>query len=331
MAADSYIALVERFPEHLYEAKSLGSGVRVSGVDKVVIAGMGGSAIAGSLLQIYCSEKAPNLHVHVSRSYEVPAFVDSKTLVFVSSYSGNTEETLSSFKSAMRKGARIVVVSSGGRILKQAEELNKPLVALPEGIQPRAALPYLFLPLLNVMHASGLIPDPSSEISAAIGSLKSAASGYKERARSLAEKLVGKVPLIYSSDRFAGIAYRWKTQFNENAKIHAFSHFFPELNHNELVGFSKLNANYYAIMIEDEADSRRIKERIKLTKDIIGGKGVPSTQIVIKGEHLLTRILSAVHIGDLASVYLAKLTGVDPEPVAIIEDFKKQLGRVPFV
>ncbi|MBI3036949.1 bifunctional phosphoglucose/phosphomannose isomerase [Candidatus Woesearchaeota archaeon] len=331
VSADSYIALVERFPEHLSEAKSLGSGIRVSGVDKVVIAGMGGSAIAGDLLQIYCSEKAPNLHVHVSRSYEVPAFVDSKTLVFVSSYSGNTEETLSSFKSAMRKGARIVVVSSGGRILKQAGELNKPLVALPEGIQPRAALPYLFLPLLNVMHASGLIPDPSSEISSAISSLKAAAANYKERARSLAEKLVGKVPLIYSSDRFAGIAYRWKSELNENAKVHAFSNFFPELNHNELVGFSKLNANYYAVMIEDEADSRRIKERIKLTKDMIGSKGVPSTQIVIKGEHLLTRILSAVHIGDLASVYLAKLTGVDPEPVAIIEDFKKQLGRVPFV
>lgn len=331
MAADSFIAFVERFPEHLSDAKGLGSGVKVQGVDKVVVTGMGGSAIAGSLLQAYCYEKAPSLHVHVSRGYDVPAFVDGKTLVFAISYSGNTEETLSAVKSAMRKGARIVVVTSGGKLKLQAEQLNKAIVEVPEGIQPRAALPYLFLPLLNVMHNSGLIPDPSPEISSAVNALKAAASSYRERARSLAEKLVGKVPLIYSSDRMAGVAYRWKTQLNENAKIHAFTHVFPELNHNELVGYSKLNANYYVIMLEDESDSRRVKERVKLTKEMIGKKDVASTQIVIKGEHILTRILSAVHIGDLASVYLAKLTGVDPEPVIIIEDFKKQLGRVPFV
>ncbi len=331
MAADSFIAFVERFPEHLSSAKHLGSDVKATGVDKVVVTGMGGSAIAGSLLQAYCSEKAPSLHVHVSRGYDVPAFVDNKTLVFAISYSGNTEETLSAVKSAMRKGARVVAVTSGGKLKLQAEQLNKAVVEVPEGIQPRAALPYLFMPLLNVLHNSGLISDPSEEVEAAISSLKAAASGYKERARSLAEKLSGKVPLVYSSDRMAGVAYRWKTQFNENSKIHAFTHVFPELNHNELVGYSKLNANFYVILLEDEADSRRIKERIKLTKEIIAKRDVPSTQIVIKGEYLLTRILSAVHIGDLASVYLAQITGIDPEPVSIIEDFKKQLGKVPFV
>lgn len=331
MAADSFIAFVERFPEHLSNARRLGADVKVSGVDKVVVAGIGGSAISGDLLKIYCSEKAPSLHVHVSRGYDVPAFVDSRTLVFAISYSGNTEETLSAVKSAMRKGAKIVAVTSGGKLKLQAEQLNKAIVEVPEGIQPRAAVPYLFLPLLNVMHNSGLIPDPSSEISAAVDALKASSSSYRERARSLADKLAGRVPLIYSSDRMAGVAYRWKSEFNENAKIHAFSNAFPELNHNELVGYSKLNANYYVILLEDEADSRRVKERIKLTKEVIGKKDVPSTQIVIKGEYLLTRILSAVHIGDLASVYLAKLTGIDPEPVAIIEDFKKQLGRVPFV
>ena len=331
MAADSFIALVERFPEHLFAAKLLGAGIKISGVDKVVVTGMGGSAIAGNLLQVYCSEKAPSLHVHVSRSYDVPAFVDGKTLVFAISYSGNTEETLSAVKSAMRKGAKIVAVTAGGKLKMQAEQLNKAIVEIPEGIQPRAALPYLFLPLLNVLHNSGLIPDPSAEILATVNSLKATAGNYKERARSLAEKLVGKVPLIYASDKMAGIAYRWKTQLNENAKIHAFSHVFPELNHNELVGFSKLNANYYVIILEDEADTRRIKERMRLTKEVAGSKGIPSTQIVIKGEYLLTRILSAVHIGDLASVYLAKLTGVDPEPIAIIENFKKELGKVPFV
>ncbi len=331
MAADSFIALVERFPEHLSSAKLLGSEIKVSGVDKVVVSGMGGSAIAGSLLQTYCLEKAPQLSVQVSRGYEVPGNVDKTTLVIAVSYSGNTEETLSAVKSAMRKGARVVVVASGGKLKQQAEQLKKPVVEIPEGIQPRAALPYLFLPLLNILHNAGLIPDPSSEIQDSIDSLRGTAGTYKERAKSLAEKLAGKVPLVYASDRMAGIAYRWKTQLNENAKVHAFSHVFPELNHNELVGFTKLNANYYMIIIEDESDNRRIKERMRLTKEIAGSKGVPSTQIVIKGEHLLTRILSAVHIGDLTSVYLAKATGVDPEPVVVIENFKKELGKVPFV
>ena len=331
MASDSYIALVERFPEHLSDAKSLGSDVKISGVDKIVFTGVGGSAIAGSLLQIYCSEKTQTVQFFVSRNYDVPSFVDKSTLVVAISYSGNTEETLSAVKAAMKRSARIVIVTSGGKLMQQAEQLKKPVVALPEGIQPRAALPYLFIPMLNVLHNSGFIPDPSSEVSSTITSLQAASTNYRERANSLAQKLVGKVPLIYASDRLAGVAYRWKTQFNENAKIHAFSHVFPELNHNELVGYTKLNANYYVIMLEDAADSRRIKERARLTKEIIGRKGVPSTQIVIKGEHFLTRLLSAVHIGDLTSVYLAKLTGVDPEPVTIIEDFKKQLGRVPFV
>ena len=331
MSADSFIALVEKFPEHLSSARLLGSEVKVSGVDKVVVAGMGGSAIAGNLLQAYCLEKAPQLSVQVCRGYDVPGNVDKATLVIAVSYSGNTEETLSAVKSAMRKGAKLVVVASGGKLKQQAEQLKKQVVEIPEGIQPRAALPYLFLPLLNILHNSGLIPDPSSEIMHSIDSLKATSGTYKERARLLAEKLVGKVPLIYSSDRMAGIAYRWKTQLNENAKIHAFCHVFPELNHNELVGFTKLNANYYAIILEDEADSRRIKERMRLTKEIAGGKGVPSTQIVVKGEQLLTRILSAVHIGDLTSVYLARATGIDPEPVAVIESFKKELGKVPFV
>jgi glucose/mannose-6-phosphate isomerase len=331
MAVDSYISLVERFPEHIAAARLLGEGIKVQGANKVVITAMGGSAISGNLLQAYCLSKAPNLAIFVSKDYDIPSFVDSQTLVLAISYSGNTEETLSSFKAAIRKGAKVVVLTSGGRLRVQAEQQNRPMVLIPEGIQPRAALPYLFIAALNVLYGSGLIGNPADEITATVNSLRAASASYFERARSLADKLSGKVPLIYASERMAGVAYRWKTQLNENAKIHAFSHMFPELNHNELVAYTRLNANYYTIFIEDEADHRRVKERIKLTKELIGVKGVASTQLVIRGESALTRILSAVYIGDLTSVYLAKLTGVDPEPVAIIEDFKKQLGKVPFV
>jgi glucose/mannose-6-phosphate isomerase len=331
MATDSYIALVERLPEHMAEAKALGDDVDVSDVDNVVISGMGGSAIAGNILQAYVSERAPGLDVRVSRGYDLPAMVNKRTLVLAVSYSGNTEESLSSFRAAIRKGAKIAVITSGGKLKKQAEELNKPLVVIPQGIQPRAALPFVLVPILNILSNSGLIPDPTKEIESTISSLKAASEKYKEKAMALAEKLIGKVPIVYSSERISGVSFRWKTQFNENSKIHAFSHVFSELNHNELAGYTKLNANYYVIMLEDEADNRRIKERIRLTKEIIGAKGVPSIQVVIRGEQTLTRLMSSVHIGDLTSVYLAKLTGIDPEPVDIIEEFKARLNKVPFV
>jgi len=232
-------------------------------------------------------------------------------------------------KHAIRKGAALVGVASGGKLLHKFIEQNAPYIKLPPNLQPRASLGYQLVPILKVLHRLNLIPDVTSDVKKTIAALKN--PKYEERAKALAGKLMGKIPLIYASDQFFSVAYRWKTQFNENAKIHAFAHYFPELNHNEMVGFTNMNANYHIIMLEDEADHPRIKARMRLTREIVSKLDVPSTQILIKGDNALTRLFSAIHIGDLTTVYLALFTNTDPEQVKILEDFKVRLGKIPLL
>ena len=327
MVVDSYLEIVKNLAGQIEEASKIEPDrMPVGVINKIVIAGMGGSSIAGSVLASYMHKS--RIPVLVSRDYSLPEHVDRNTLVFAISYSGNTEETLSSIRTAFRKGAQMVGITSGGKLMTRFREHKLPLIKLPSGLQPRASLAYQLIPMLRLLGKMKLISDPSREIASTISGLKKAS--YDSRAKSLAGKLICKVPIIYASERMASVAYRWKTQFNENAKIHAFSHAFSELNHNEVLGYSNLHADYYAIILEDETDHPRIRTRMRLTRDVISKQEVPSTQILIEGDNLLTRLFSAIHIGDLASVYLALLTNTDPEPVVMIENFKKRLGKTPY-
>ncbi|MBI2664099.1 bifunctional phosphoglucose/phosphomannose isomerase [Candidatus Woesearchaeota archaeon] len=328
MPADSYLEVVKGLAGQIEAASSIeASKLPVGHYDKIVVSGMGGSSIAGALLQTYMTDsKVP---VFLSRTYEIPDFVDRSTLVFIISYSGNTEETISSLRFAIRKGAAVVAISSGGKLLNKFQEQQLPYIKLPANLQPRASIAYQLIPMLRLLYKLKIISNPAGDIASTVASLKK--FSYEDRAKNLAGKLIGKVPLIYASEKFYSVAYRWKTQFNENAKVHAFSSAFSELNHNELVGYTNLNASYYVIILEDENDHPRIKARMKLTREVISKKEVPSTLLVIKGDNLLTRIFSAIHIGDLASVYLAFLTNTDPEPVYLIEELKRKLEKVPFI
>ena len=327
MAGESYLEIVKNLAGQIEEASTIEPDRMPAGViNKIVIAGMGGSSIAGSVLGSYMHRSL--IPVFVSREYSLPEHVDRNTLVFAISYSGNTEETLSAIRTAFRKGAQTIAVTSGGKLLTKFKEHKLPLIKIPSGLQPRASLAYQLIPMLRVLGKMKLISDPSREISRTINALGK--PSYDSRAKSLAGKLLGKIPVIYASERMASVAYRWKTQFNENAKVHAFSHAFPEMNHNEVLGYSNLHANYYAILLEDETDHPRVRTRMRLTRELISRQDVPSTQILIRGNNPLTRLFSAIHIGDLASVYLALLTNTDPEPVVMIENFKKRLGKVPY-
>ena len=326
MSDNSYLEIVKNLAQQIEEANAIEvSRLPPGNFNKIVISGMGGSSIAGAVLKSYMDKGS--IPVFISRSYTLPEFIDRNTLVFAISYSGNTEETLSSLRYGYRKGATLIAITSGGKLLAKFHEQKMPFIQIPSGLQPRASLAYQLIPMLKVLGRMKLIPDPTRDISKTIAAIKR--TSYAERAKSLAGKLVGKVPLIYASERFASVAYRWKTQFNENSKIHAFSQSFSELNHNELVGYTNINAHYYAIILEDENDHKRIKARMKLTRDIISKKDVPSTQILIKGDNHLARLFSAIHIGDLTSVYLAMFTNTDPEPVVLIEDLKKKLEKIP--
>jgi len=311
------------FPDYVQQGWESASAVAV--LDKVrhiVCCGMGGSAIPGSLLSAYLET---DTSMFVVRDYTLPSFVTNKDLVFVVSYSGNTEETISCFRSAMGKGCKIIGISSNGKLKQLCEKSKLDFIELPKGIQPRAALPLLFFPMLRVLSNSKLIEDQKVFVEATITALRKPI--YREMAKALSEKLAGKIPLIYASQQFSAVAYRWKTQINENAKSMAFYHILPEMNHNELVGFENLIGDYYVVILQDEEEHPRIRKRMKLTKQLIARRGVSSTIIAVKGACKLSRIFSAIYTGDWTSVELAALYNIDPTPVHIIEQLKEMLKK----
>jgi len=313
------LKVIEDFPHQCKTALELPKGISVSGkVDKIVVAGMGGSAVGGDLLKAYMhNSKIP---VFVVRDYKVPGFVDENTLVFAVSYSGDTEETISAFEDATDKKAKIIAVTSGGSLGQMAKKSIK----IPKGLQPRAALGYLFFPVLGVLANSNIINADDSEIVEMLNVL-SKTHDFRSAGEKIANKIYGKAPVIYSSQFLSPVAYRWKTQFNENSKVPAFFHSFSELNHNEIVGYQNMSkSSFISIFIRDKDDNERIKKRMDITKEIISSK-VDVEEVSTKGNGLLSRIFSGIYYGDFASYYLALLNRVDPTPVNVIENLKKKL------
>lgn len=314
--------VLEQFPSQCLEAFRFADGISVSDVTNVIVTGMGGSAIAGDILAAYL--RKDKLPVFVNRDYSLPKFATKKSLVIISSYSGNTEETVSCLKDALKIGCKIVGISSGGKIQKMCKDARIPFIKLPSGYQPRCALGYGFFPMLALLQNSKLIENRNDDFERTIKALRNPA--FKRMAEELSEKLAGKIPLIYASEAFRPVAYRWKTQFNENAKSHAFYHVFPELDHNELVGYLRRQEGFYCIMLKDEDDHPRIIKRVKVTKELIKKLDTPVTEVTIKGDCLLSKLFSTIYMGDWTSYFLAVKYGVDPTPVKVIEDLKKQLG-----
>jgi len=310
---------IEDFPLQCRTALELPKGISVSGkVDKIFVCGMGGSAVGGDLLKAYMhNSKIP---VFVIRDYKVPNFVDENSLVFAVSYSGNTEETIAAFEDASRKKAKIVAVTSGGQLAVMAKKVIK----IPSGLQPRTALGYTFFPVLGVLVNSGIIDVKGREIEEMLDVL-SKTDEFRAVGERIAKKLKGKIPIIYASELLGAVAYRWKTQFNENSKNPAFSHTFSEMNHNEIAGYQMMNKNdFAAIFIMDREDNERIRKRMGITKEIISTK-IEVEEVFTKGEGLLARIFSGIYYGDFASYYLALAGKIDPTPVTVIENLKKKL------
>ncbi len=321
MPADpsNMLKVIEDFPLQCSTALELPKGMTVSGkVDKIVVCGMGGSAVGGDLLKIYMHDsKVP---VFVIRDYKVPKFVDENTLVFAVSYSGNTEETLSAFEDAQRKKAKIVAVTSGGQLGAMAKKVIK----IPSGLQPRAALGYTFFPVLGVLANSGIVDAKGKEIEEMLDIL-SKTDEFRAVGERIAKKIGQRIPVIYASEMLNAVAYRWKTQFNENSKVAAFCHAFSEMNHNEIAGYQSMNkSDFAAIFIRDKNDNERIKKRMDVTKEIISTR-VDVEEVFTRGEHLLSRMFSGIYYGDFASYYLALANRVDPTPVTVIENLKKKL------
>jgi glucose/mannose-6-phosphate isomerase len=298
-------------------------------IDQLVFIGVGGSAISFDFLKAYLINLGINKPIFVVRDYNVPNTVTANSLVFVASYSGETEETLSAYKTAFRITQNIFTVSSGGK-LEEICNLNKtPFLQVPKGYQPRtAALSYLFFPFLKALEKLRVLPPQDNSVIQIMNTVLK--PNFKDLAISISEKLVDKIPLIYSSNLMYPVAYRLKTAINENAKVHAFSHAYSELNHNELMGFTNLKASYHIITFRFNHDHRRIQKRMDAMKDITNTKGVATTEIALSGEDFLTKLISAVYVGDLIAIYLALRYKTDPSPVLLVEEFKKKIGPVIF-
>lgn len=327
MPAENVLKQIKSIPDQIGEAIKLGSEVKVAGeYDKILVAGMGGSGLPFNFLKTYMYDsRTPVIGV---KDYELPGFVNSKTLVFAISYSGNTEETLEIYKKALGKNAKVISIASGGKLADYCSKENTPFIKVPSGMQPRLSLGYQFFVLLPVLYNLKLIKDYKEDAKATINALKGAK--FEKQAEDIAEKFLNKVPIIYTSEKLAAPGYYWKIALNENAKTLAIFNTFSELNHNEMTGFTKQNAKHQVIILQDEQDSKRIIQRMKITKDFIAEKGSDVMQIAIKGNGLLSRMFSAAYLGAYVSYYLAVKNGIDPEPVDMVEELKKKLGPMRY-
>jgi glucose/mannose-6-phosphate isomerase len=315
-------SVLKNFSDQIKKGWELGEDIKVVEPDRIIITGMGGSALPGEILKSYLT-KDFKIPIEINKNYSVPENITSKTLVFAISYSGNTEETVDAFRQANRKGCQLIAISTGGKLEELSKKLNKDFVKIPSGIQPRLGYGYLFFAILRVLQNSDLIPNQENYIIELTDKLKK--DIYKKSASDISERLMGKIPIIYSSERMYAIAYKWKINFNENSKILSFCNYFPELNHNEMVGYTNPNGDYYVIIIKDEHDEMKIRKRMKLTKELIHLKKCPVLDLELKGSSDLVKIFSTIYLGDWTSYYLALRNQTDPTPVEIIEDFKKKL------
>ncbi|MEK6916524.1 MAG: bifunctional phosphoglucose/phosphomannose isomerase [Nanoarchaeota archaeon] len=322
---DNMIKVLRNFPDMFTQSLELGDDVTFPKdfVDNIIVIGMGGSGYSGDLLKVYLNELP--IQIHVVKSYNLPKFVGRKSLVFAISYSGNTEETISAYRTAIKRGCRVVSISSAGK-LKELSELNKnPHITIPGGIQPRLSTPYLFISMLNVLSYSGIIDDQESIIKSCIKELESSKESIEENGKELASKYKDKAPIIYSSQEMFCIAEKWKTDINENAKTHAFYNMFSEFNHNEICAYQYNQDIFKPLILSFEDYHPRNKKRIEIFKKLLRGYKVPVVEIKFVGNSLLTRLFSSIWMSLFFAYYLAIGYDRDPTPVEIIEKLKVDL------
>jgi glucose/mannose-6-phosphate isomerase len=336
------IGLLERFPQQccqsfeLAETFSLPKGYKR--FKNIVFSGMGGSAIAADLIRSLYLYKI-NHPVFVIRNYRIPEFLNRGSLFFACSYSGNTEETLASFQEAKKRKARIIAICSGGKLLESARKNRIPYLILPEGYPPRQALGYFFFSFLNVLERLDVVDNLDREVYEAISVLENLKKKClsvnidikNNPAKKLACGLKHKFPVIYSScDYLDVVVNRWRGQFAENSKTLSSVNVFPEMNHNEIVGWRfprKILKNFAVIILRDVSEHKRVAKRIEITKNMLIKKGFGVKEIWSHGNSLMARLFSLIYIGDFTSFYLAILNKVDPTPVEPIAYLKKKLAK----
>jgi glucose/mannose-6-phosphate isomerase len=323
---DDVLALPEHLRDALWRVES--AGLEQTQSSGLVVCGMGGSAVGGTLARSAIGDRL-SLPLLVFRDYELPPWTPPDRVVLCSSYSGDTEETLACFEAAEAIGARRIAATTGGALAAAARAANVPVIGLPSGLQPRAALGYMFTTVTEVAALTGAAPGMRTEIDSSAAHLDQARETLMTRAAEIAAELHGAIPVIYGCDLTVPVAYRWKTQINENAKLHSFWNQLPELDHNEIVGWSGVDAEprFAAVFLEDSDQHPRQRRRAELTAELIEPHAASVLRVETEGNTRIERMLWAVMLGDLVSLALAALRGVDPSPVEVLERLKDELGR----
>ncbi|MDD5750437.1 MAG: bifunctional phosphoglucose/phosphomannose isomerase [Candidatus Pacebacteria bacterium] len=313
------------FPKQFEAGIKAARNIEIAGpFSDIVICGVGGSALPGSLLPELGMKFDLPLFVH--RDYGLPKAASGKSLILCISFSGNTEETLSAYQEAIEKNYKTVAICTGGKLKETAEQNSLPLAIVPNDcLQPRFGTGYLVGAVLKILNNCGIISDQDKNLSEMAQALRPEES--EQSGKELAQKLINKIPVIYASGKHKSLARIWKIKFNENSKIMAFWNYFPELNHNEMVGLTDLKGDFHFIVLRDADDYEKTKKRMDLFAGLAKEKGAGVDFVEISGKNTLEKTFNALLLGDWTSYYLAAAYSRDPVPVSIVEEFKKRLVK----
>ena len=323
--------LISNFTQHLTEALEIGKSAELQPksrqINNILISGLGGSGIGGTIVS-QLTEQEATVPINVNKDYFIPAYVNENSLVIISSYSGNTEETLSAMKQACDQNAEVVCITSGGGVLEKAVGLSLNHIIIPGGMPPRACLGYSLTQLFFVLSHYGIIGDTFTiQIAKAVTLLDTEEANIQQSSRELAKTIHNTTPIIYTAGNFEGVGIRLRQQLNENSKQLCWHHVFPEMNHNELVGWKSGSEALSVVVLRNSSDYERTQTRFETCKEIFSKYTSNITEVYSKGDTEIEKALYLIHYGDWLSWYLSELNQADSMEVNVIDYLKSELSK----
>ncbi|MBI4947281.1 MAG: bifunctional phosphoglucose/phosphomannose isomerase [Bacteroidetes bacterium] len=324
--------LIENFPGQLREAIRIGEEATLSSakrkISNVFVSGLGGSGIGGTIVSELVALEA-TVSINVSKGYFIPKYINENTLVIISSYSGNTEETLNCLNLALKRKAKIVCITSGGKVAEIAKKKKLDVILIPGGNPPRACLGYSLTQLFFILGFHKIITNKfKAQLKSSIELIEAEKQCIISEANEVADKIFGKTPMIYATTYFEGIAVRFRQQINENAKMLCGHHVIPEMNHNELVGWANGSERISVIIFRDKDEFERNNARIEINKEVMRKYTPNITEIWSKGKSQIEKAIYFIHLGDWISLFLAEKRGVDAVEVKVIDMLKGELSKI---
>lgn len=323
--------LINEFTAQLKQALEIAGSAQLTkknNVQNIVVTGLGGSGISGTILSELIQDECP-VPVIVNKDYFLPEFVNAHSLVVISSYSGNTEETLSAMQQAVSKQAQVVCITSGGKVKELADEHQYDVIVIPGGNPPRSCIGYSLVQLIKIIQFNGFVKtDLLAQVENSIALLDTEKTAIQSESKQIAKLLFQKLPVIYSLGSCEGITVRFRQQVNENSKMLCWHHTFPEMNHNELVGWTERNDDLAVVTFRTSYDYGRTEKRYELCKPLFEKFSSSVTDITAKGNSKLEQYFYLIHLGDYISVDLADMKQIDAVEVNVITDLKNELAKL---